>query len=109
MSLLSSDEGKRLCSRRLRLSWALRMMDGVVLTPTLQEALKKSRGFDQQELLSNSDTRLDAHPGLRMMTGPTPRRRAEGCASAARRDEEDLAEKDASHQSKNVDFWGDFY
>ena len=88
------------------------MMDGVVLTPTLQEALQKSRGFDQQELLSNSDTRLDAHLGLRMMTGPTPRRRAEGCASAARRDEEALAEKDASHQSKNVDSWpkkGDFY
>ena len=44
--------------------------------------------------------------GLRkIMTGPTPRRRAEGGASAARRDEEALAEKDASHQSKNVDFW----
>ena len=66
MSLLSSDEGKRLCSRRLGLSWALRMMDGVLLTPTLQEALKKSRGFDLQELLSNSDTRLDAHLGLRI-------------------------------------------
>ena len=37
------------------------------------------------------------------MTGPTPRRRAEGGASAARRDEEALAEKDASHQSENVD------
>ena len=27
---------------------------------------KKSKGIDQQELLSNSDTRLDAHLGLRI-------------------------------------------
>ena len=40
----------------------------------------------------------------KIMTGSTPRRRAEGGASAARRDEEALAEKDASHESKNVDF-----
>ena len=66
MSLFSFGEGKRLCSHRLGPSWAVRMMDGVVLTPTLQEAPEKSRGFYQQELLSDSDTRLDAHLGLRI-------------------------------------------